>query len=138
MHLLLRRYSAPLAWLSSLMTLYVVVWIAGDYQCSRLTPITIDCESLHLRAGLRWSADIPLTEITGIDTVTDAMLTARRGPVLKCAMFGDAQFLIRLKSALAARGPFGFRKGFRAAAVSVDEPGRFKKELLSRLGRSAV
>jgi len=70
-HLLVQMWSVRAAWLLTLLDLYGLAWLLGDYHALRLRPSFIDGGVLHVRYGLRWSADVALDNIASCEAVRD-------------------------------------------------------------------
>ena len=86
---------------------YGILWLLGDYHALRLRPTTIEDGVLHLRYGLRWNVDVPLSNIAELKSGT------RKG-ALKVA-----------------RGLIGITRTIDAIAILPDEPERFEAALSS-------
>jgi hypothetical protein len=63
MHLLLSRWSTNAAWGWTLLDLWAVMWLLGDFHALRLRRTTLDDEAMHLHYGMRWSATIERANI---------------------------------------------------------------------------
>jgi len=121
-HVLLSRWNPWAAWTATALSLYSALWFLADWQATRLQPIRLTRDGMTLRAGLRWSAEIPIGDIETI---------ARPGPEpadgerpLRLAAFEDPDVIIRTRTPVQVRGPYGMAKPARALAVKVDEPER--------------
>ena len=58
------------AWIVTVLDLYGVLWLVGDYHALRLRPTRIDDDTLVLSYGLRWRASIPLDAIGSVETIS--------------------------------------------------------------------
>ena len=120
MHLLIARWKPHAAWLWTAFDLWAAIWLLGDYHALRLRRTTIDADTLHLRYGMRWSADIALEDIISVDDVQNEREWKRRG-VLKVAILDEPRWLIRLRDPLVVRGLAGIRKTVTAIAILPDD-----------------
>jgi hypothetical protein len=127
-HLLVSRWSEPLAWLFTVMSVYTGVWLVGDYQAARLHPVVLDPHGrrLHLRAGLRWRVSLPLS----------AIVEARRGvpaekslPAYLNMAAGEPRLLLVLREPVVVEGVLGIKRTARHLGLSLDEEARFVAQL---------
>ena len=124
MHLLVQMWSTKAAWVVTALDFYGVLWLLGDYHALRLRPTFSADGILHLRYGLRWSADIPLAEIESIDEVRNEWEWKRKN-VLKMAMLDEPKFLVRLRRPVTVNGLAGIRRTIDAVAVLPDDAEAF-------------
>lgn len=118
MHLLLARWNTSAAWLWTAFDLWAAMWLLGDYHALRLRRTWIDDDTLHLRYGLRWSADIPLSQIESIEEIGR---WEKQPAVLKIAMLDDPRWLLTLREPIVVRGLAGLRREIRAVAMLPDD-----------------
>jgi hypothetical protein len=119
-HLLLASWSVKAAWIWTALDLWAAIWLIGDYQALRLRRTTIAQGVLHLRYGLRWSADIPLEDIEAVDALDQNAYWKRPG-VLKVAMIEDPRWMVTLKRPIVVHGLAGLRKTVSAIALLPDQ-----------------
>jgi hypothetical protein len=117
-HLLVAHWSAKAAWIVTALDLYGMLWLIGDYHALRLLPTFIAGGVLHVRHGLRWSVDVPLTNIAAIE---DAPAEWKRKGVLKLTLLDDPRYLVRLAEPVAATGLMGIRRMIDTIAVNPDD-----------------
>lgn len=122
MHLLLRRWTPAAAWVWTVLDLWAIAWLLGDYHALRLRRSTIDDESLQIRCGLRWSATIPLSSIDSIREIRSES-DWKRKDVLKLAIVDEPLWLITLREPVVCSGIAGIRKTIRAIALRPDDEG---------------
>lgn len=118
MHLLLARWSVKAAWLWTAFDIWAVMWLLGDAHALRLRRTFVSEDAFHLRYGMRWSADIPLSNIESIEPIRQF---EKKSDVLKVAMFEDPRWLITLREPVIVRGMAGLRKEIRAIAMLPDD-----------------
>ncbi len=126
MHLFLARWSAQAAWGWTALDLWAVLWLLGDYHALRLRLTSLDADALHLRYGMRWSADIDRTNIASVEAVRDERQWKRRG-ILKIALLDEPRWLITLREPVVVRGLAGLRKEIRALAILPDDDAALRR-----------
>jgi hypothetical protein len=129
-HLLLERWSPLVAWIVTGVSIYSIFWMLGDFTSLRLHPIVLDGETLHLRSGLLWSADLPVSQIADIQTPKRADAKAR--DYLSFARAGEAKLVLVLDRPLEVSGVFGIKKQPRRIGMFVDNTRVFRAELDQR------
>ena len=125
-HLLVQHWSPTVAWVITALDLYGILWLLGDYHALRLLPTTIEDGVLHLRYGLRWTADIPLPNIAA---VKPAPADWKRKGVMKVAMLDEPRLLIELREPVTAYGLAGLKRTVDAIAILPDDPEGFEAAL---------
>ncbi|HUJ12819.1 MAG TPA: hypothetical protein VL284_03430 [Thermoanaerobaculia bacterium] len=130
-HVLVRHWSAVVAWTLTILDLYGIVWLVRDYRALRLRPTTIDADALHIRYGLRWSADVPLSAIESVEPIRGEW---KRDGVLKIAMFEEPKLLIRLREPVNATAFGVLTRKIDAIAILPDDSVRFEAALSEALG----
>ena len=125
-HLLVQQWSPTVAWVIAGLDLYGILWLLGDYHALRLLPTTIENGMLHLRYGLRWTADIPLANIAA---VKPAPSDWKRKGVLKIAILDEPRLLIELREPVTAYGLAGLKRKVDAIAILPDDPAAFEAAL---------
>lgn len=66
-HFLLRVWSERAAWILTALSAVAVLWLLGVLRAVVLRPVLLDERTLHLRAGIQWRGEIPLSLIEGAD-----------------------------------------------------------------------
>ncbi len=126
-HLFLQQWNVVVAWTVTALEIYGIIWLIGDYHAIRLRPITIEDGVLHVRQGLRFSADVPLTNIAAAQRVSGEW--KRRKDTHNLAILDDPQLLIRLREPQIATGLMGIEREIIAIALLPDELERFEAAL---------
>jgi hypothetical protein len=122
-HLLVALWSPVAAWALTLLGLYSVLWLIGDYRALRLRPSVVRGEVLELRLGLRWTARVPLASIRSVRH-TGAHPPARSTPgYLRAVVLGEPRHLLELSAPVEVLGPYGWRKRVRLIGITVDDEG---------------
>lgn len=125
-HYVISLWSASLAWVITALSVYGGLWILGDLRASVLRPVLIAGDSILIKAGLRYDAEIPIDLVKGIERVKP-----EEGPLVSTALFGEATLWIVLNETLQTEGVLGFRAEFRAIGFSPDDPAAFEDALES-------
>jgi hypothetical protein len=123
-HILVTRWSAKAAWVLTVLTAYSVLWILADYRATRLRPILLDADTLHLRTGLRWTVHIPRAHIAAIHKKAP-----KSEPSVRTALPTATPMWIELSEPVTAQGPYGIEKKVRWISVAVDEAAEFRQAL---------
>ncbi|HEX7829753.1 MAG TPA: hypothetical protein VF787_08855 [Thermoanaerobaculia bacterium] len=120
LHLLLARWSPYAAWGWTILDLWAVMWLLGDYHALRLRRTSLDDDALHLRFGMRWSADIDRANIASVEEIREEGQWKQPG-VMKIAILDEPRWLITLREPVIVRGLAGLRKEIRAIAMLPDD-----------------
>jgi len=131
MHLLVQMWSTKAAWIVTALDLYGALWLIGDYHALRLRPTYAAGGVLHLRYGLRWSAEIPLDDIEAVDDVRGESEWKRQG-ILKMAMLDEPKYLVRLRRPITVNGLAGIRRTIHAVAILPDDIEAFEHTVPAR------
>ena len=126
-HLVVSQFNNTLAWILTLLTLYTVVWLTGDYHAIRLHPIVIDETHLHLRAGMRWRVSVPRAQIREIRTLT--LAERNKKEALDLSVTGNARLLLRTNEPVTVRGLFGIRRVTKTIAFAIDDEAGFLERI---------
>ena len=121
-HLLVSRWSEAVAWVLTALSIYSVLWLLGDWRAVRLRPITVHPDRVVLRAGLRWTLEVPRDRIVAVRRRDWRRPFGEEEGDLSLALFGDPDVVIELAGPLTAAGPFGIRREGSRIGVSVDDP----------------
>ena len=124
-HLLLSRWSIRAAWTFTALDFYSVLWLLGDFQALRLRPATFDGETLRLRFGLRWSAEIDASNIETVARLAPGEFPKSRD-TLRFSMLDEPRYAIRFREPVAFRGIAGLQRRVRAVGVLPDGAADFE------------
>ena len=132
LHFLVRAWSPRAAWTLTAVSIVGALWVLGFLRAALLRPTLLVGDTLFVRTGVQWSAEIPVAAIA------DAHFGRPRAPAkgtpghLRPLAIGDPNVLLRLREPLTARGPYGIRRSVSSIALSVDDPGGIEKGLAAR------
>jgi hypothetical protein len=128
LHVIVATHSPLWAWLLTASSVWGALWIIGDAQAVRLSPLTITADTLVVPLGVRWRVEIPLHAIAAVGTVTDR---APQGPhTLRAARAWDVAIVTH--QLVEARGLFGRRKRIDTLLLPSSRP----DELIAALTRT--
>lgn len=130
-HLLVARWSAGWAWGLTGLGAYGVLWMTGDYQAVRLRPVRADADALRVRAGLRWSVEVPWHEVAAVEPRGRRTL-AREAGYLRAALLGEPRLVLELRRPVVAHGPYGLTREVTRIGLSVDDEPRFLRAVEAR------
>jgi hypothetical protein len=120
MHLLLRRWSVPGAWVWTGLEIWGALWLIGDYHGLRVHRSTIDAGALRIRFGLRWNVDVPRELVASVSAIGSESEWKRKD-VMKIAVLEDPRWLVTLREPVVVRGMMGLRRTVTALALLPDD-----------------
>lgn len=128
-HFLLLDWNETAAWIVTILSVYGALWLIGDYRAAVLRPILINGDSLLIRAGLRYSAVIPVAQVRHLakkapENVPDA---------LSMVFLGTPTHWISLSQAVTVEGPYGIRRSASVIGVAPDDISQFE-QLIGSVG----
>lgn len=128
-HILVSLWSATLAWVLTALGIYSLLWLVGDFRALVLRPSLLTHDTLRLRIGMRWAADVPLSQVQSIRAYTPA---DSNRPIPRLTVVGEPRHVLELAAPVEVRGLFGTRRTAQELAVALD--GRdFATDLEQRL-----
>lgn len=131
-HILVEHRIGPgAAWLISLLTLWSVVWFLAQVEAVRYRPVELTADHLRYCFGLAWTAVIPLDRIRSARSV-DVTETLHANDMF-LSPFGSARnVIIEFDGPVEFSGPFLQKRSERRAAICLDHPARFLRQLGER------
>lgn len=130
-HLVVHQFNPIAAWILTILSLYTVGWLIGDYQAIRLHPIVVTHDTLHLRTGMRWRVHIPFRHIAAIRPLHHS--ERQNKAFLDLSVAKNPRLLLELNEPVPVRGLFGIKRTTDKIAFAVDEEKAFLTELQSLL-----
>lgn len=127
-HFMLARWSTRAAWTFTVLDIYTVFWLLGDFRALKLRPTTFDGETLRLRFGLRWWADVKASNISRVVRVAPGAFPKAKD-VLRFSMLDEPSHAIEFREPVLASGMLGLSRRVRAVGVLPDQPERFEAML---------
>lgn len=114
--------------------MYGLFWFLADYRATRLRPILLDGETLHIRTGLRWTIRIPRANIAAIHKKAP-----KSEPSLRATLHMMKPLWIELTEPITAQGPYGIEKQARWISVAVDDAKAFQEAVIeAKTGMEAL
>lgn len=125
-HLLLSMWSVLVAWIFTLSSVYGALWLIGDFRATVLRPVLVGDESILIRGGIRYTAEVSRSEISGI---------SREKPefgkeVLSLKLIGPPTHWIIFSESVNVQGPYGTSRNVRAIGIEPDDPQSFEQALV--------
>src|ERR1700687_4639695 len=119
MHVLISLWSAKLAWALTGLSGYSLVWLLGDYRAMVLRPTLLTSNTLRLRIGMRWQAEIPLHEIRAVRPYqpSDVRLPGFR----RVTVMGAPLWTLDLRKPIVLEGPFGIGRTASCLGIAADQ-----------------
>jgi len=111
----LHALALPVA-IAAAIHLYALLWFLGDARALRNRVTRIDGNTLRLRLGLRWAADIPLRLIESVETGPSPVSS------LRLKVLGATNLVLRLRQPIAVSGLFGITRRSSTLGVQLDDP----------------
>jgi hypothetical protein len=131
LHVLISRWSPLAAWIATGLSIYALLWIAGDTHALRLSRLRVTPEALLVEIGLRWRAVVPLAAIASVAPL-DARLP-KAPDVLRGELLHPA-VLVTLREPVRARGPLGTVRSVTSISLGLDDPAGFRRALAEAIG----
>ena len=129
-HFLVRLHSPALAWVLTLLSLYTLLWLVGDYRALVARPIRVTASHLRFRYGLRWEADVPRDAVKDVELLPPPMgPTPKEKGRLVVALPGGANLKLQFQRPMDFLGLYGWRKVITELRVRVDEPEKLRAAL---------
>jgi hypothetical protein len=129
-HFLVARWSHLAAWILTGLSVYAIVWLLGDFQAMRVRPMRVTKSHLLLRIGVRWEADIPLTNIANVEK-TRTIENKRDRATLVAQLCGMTNVRLDFVEPAELTGPYGMRKRVTRAHLQVDDANAFCSRIQS-------
>lgn len=124
-HLLLMRWSSPVAWVITALTIYGALFILSDYRATVLRPILVGDDEVVVRAGLRYTMRVPRSQIAGVGNEKPEF--GRES--VKFAFLATPTHWVTLSERAEAHGMYGIRARVRAFGIEPDDPAGFESAL---------
>ncbi len=129
-HFLVRLHSPALAWVLTLLSLYTLLWLIGDYRALVARPIRVTASHLRFRYGLRWEGDVPLDAVKEVELLPPPMgPTPKEKGRLVVSLPGGANLKLLFERPMDFLGLYGRRKAITELRMRVDEPGKLRAAL---------
>jgi hypothetical protein len=130
-HLLVAQWSETAAWVLTGGSLYLALWLIGDYRAMQLRPLRLEHNALLIRVGLRWTLRVPYEQIVGVERCTSvpSARDSAQGRCLNLAIGAEPEVLLRFSAPQTALGPFGMQRRADCVVLNVDQVAEFVSTL---------
>ncbi|HEU4727398.1 MAG TPA: hypothetical protein VFT22_05910 [Kofleriaceae bacterium] len=128
LHIAFAAWSPIVAWISTLSSIYALVWLAGDAHAIRLHPVAILDGALRVTVGIRWRAQVALSEIASVTEIRAVPEGA-----LSLALL-EPTVLVTLRAPIVVHGLVGRRRIADRLALTIDDPKAFAAALARAAG----
>jgi hypothetical protein len=115
-HFLLAMWSPLVAWIATVSSAYMLLWLIGDAQAIRLYPVAISDGMLRLRLGVRWRGQVRLADIAAIAETR----VVPEGALNLSLM--EPTVLVTLRAPIELRGLLGKTRRGDRIALTIDDP----------------
>ena len=131
-HVFLEINKGPVAaWAVTLLTLWSVVWFLAQSEAVKFRPIELSDDHLRYRFGLSWSADIPLDQIKSARLISVSE-TLSDDNLFMSPLGSSRNVMLEFHTPTRFSGPYKQKRRETKAAISLDSPLPFLKELENR------
>jgi hypothetical protein len=130
LHFLLWRYNTVAAWICTGLDVYGLLWAVALIRSVQLRMILVDNQSIKIRIGMLWEAEIPRENIMSCQRLPFGTVLAKTPDYLKAVVLNDPQYILHLKQPAIAVGLYGRHRTFTQIGLAVDQAQTF----LSALG----
>lgn len=127
-HMLVSRWSIAAAFAVTALSVYAVVWLAGDARARIMRPIAIGADYVRLECGIQMHATIPFADIERICVSEDDVRDIEKSDKLNYGTFYQANAWILSKRPIVVRTMLS-EKQVRAIGISLDDPRAFASAL---------
>lgn len=131
LHLIIKMFNEPLAWIISILSIYGLVWIFGDYNAMINVPTIIGEDKLLLNFGLRWRVIIDYNNIMKIHSIKDKSECPKG--TLHLAVIGEPKLFIELADYVEFRGLFSIKKKAKYVSLGIDDMKIFMEEMGNKI-----
>ena len=137
-HFIVNIFSSVLAWIITISTLYLILYMLGDVNAAKLQPMVISKEIFYLRVANRQRVDIPLDNIMSVKQLKREHTIGEKkvDDVLELYLLNEANIEMTLENEVLVNGLLGSKKVGKVLAFYVDEPYTFVKTFEKKVIRS--
>lgn len=132
-HILVMQWSMVAATVITLLSLYMLAWLAGDARARIMRPVIVGKDAVRVECGIQCSATIPLSTIVSVSREADEE-TRKGTSTINMGTLYNADAWITADAPFTVRTPFG-EKSCRTIGFSIDNPTAFIAEVKKAQGR---
>lgn len=119
-HMLLWRWNMGIAIFATVLSVYGLIFFIADLSALIKRPITIRNNTLLLRVGIRWNAEIPLSTIKEI-VFAKGFDKEKEKETLDCSVMKDPNAILSLNEPIVVAGLYGIKKTAARIAFNIDD-----------------
>lgn len=127
-HMLVSQWSIVAAFVVTTLSVYAVVWLAGDARARIMRPIAIGADYVRMECGIQMQTTIPFADIESVCFHESDIRDIEKSDKLNYGTFYQANAWIVLKRPVAIRTMLGEKRS-RAIGASLDGPRAFANAL---------
>lgn len=131
-HILIQRWSAVIAWILSILSVYSGIQIFGMLRSMSKRPISIEENNLKLHFGIMAESIVPISNIDRVElSAKEVELNDTTKKLSPLGEIDSHNVLIHMKDTQKLYGLYGFQKDYTTIALHVDDKKGFN-EVLTR------
>ena len=123
-HMLLSQWSIAAAFVVTALSVYAVVWLAGDARARIMRPLAVGADYVRLECGIQMQATISFADIEKICFSEGDICDIEKSDKLNYGTFYQANIWIVLRRPVAIHTMLG-EKQVRVIGISLDDPRAF-------------
>lgn len=133
-HLLLRQWSVVAAYALTVISVYSMFWLVGDFRAMGRLPLLLEGDELLVRTGLRFKANVPLPELRAVTLPTWRDIPQRAPDYWNFARPGEPNVVLELARAIEVTMMFGLHRSASRIGLRLTEPAKFRDAIATRVG----
>ncbi|MEO9485458.1 MAG: hypothetical protein ABJG47_18505 [Ekhidna sp.] len=129
-HLALQHWSATVAWILTILSIYACLQVFGIVRSLSKRPVTIEDDALILKYGVMGESMIPLSQIKAVREQTKSLTDSKE--IVYLSPFKDMEghnVVIEVERPAQLASFYGFKKTYSTIVVYLDDPKAFVNEL---------
>jgi hypothetical protein len=131
-HLLVARWSAVVTAVLTLLGVYSLIWLIGDYRATMRRPVLLLPTRLAIRVGLRYRVDVPLEDVAGVAVASWRDAGQRNPETLNTARPASPNVVIEFRAPRRVTGIFGITRVARRIGLRLRDPAGFQWAVAAR------
>ena len=136
LHFLVAQWNILAAWILTISSIYVLVYLIGNYRASKTRPILIEEDKLILRSGLLSEIAVPFNMISDISLSSKDLPKDEKH--LRMNFLSGHNVILRLNKECESVHIYGIRKQNQIITIYVDDKTAFEKAIRSKMNCSGI
>ncbi|MCF6244475.1 MAG: hypothetical protein L3J43_05510 [Sulfurovum sp.] len=121
---------STVAWIVTILTALAIIYMIVDFYAMKNNPIMVDDDMLYFRLGNRTKADIKLSDIQSVTSLTSLDYAQRiKEQITQLTPSMETSTLIEFKEPVTFKGLFGKESEAKKIAIYLDKPSGFMKSV---------